>query len=126
MDIDSLTVGQAKELVRQFAPIAGALPTAGIEYPIGKYCIVRTYASGVWCAVLDAYDPTTNHAQLSEARRLWSWEGAFTLSTVALQGVSSARMPQPVNGIVVARVEELIPATMKAEKQLRDMEVYTP
>lgn len=124
VDIDSLTVGQAKELARQFAPLAGTTPAAGIEYPIGKYCIIRTYASGVWCAVVDAYDPTTNHAQLSEARRLWSWEGAFTLSTVALQGVSSARMPAPIS-VVVARVEELIPATMQTEKQLRDMEVYT-
>ena len=126
VDIDSLTLGQAKELAQQFAPLAGNTPAAGIEYPIGKYCIIRTYASGVWCAVLDAYDSATNHAVLSSARRLWSWEGAFTLSTVAVEGVKAARMPAALERVIVARVEELIPASAKAEKQLREMEIYRP
>lgn len=124
-NIDKLTIGQAKELVRQFGQPAVAAP-AGIEYPIGRYCIVRTGASGVWCAVLGAYDPATNHAVLLDARRLWSWEGAFTLSTVALEGVKIARMPAGLAEVIVARVEELIPASAKAEKQLREMEVYRP
>lgn len=107
-------------------PKAEPVASTPIEYPIGKYCIVRTYASGVWCAVLDAYDPATNHAVLTDARRLWSWEGAFTLSTVAMEGVKDAKMPAALPRVVVARVEELIQTSNKAEVQLRGWEEHRP
>lgn len=97
-----------------------------IQYPLSQYCIIRTYASGVWCAVLEIYDPLTCHAQLADARRLWSWEGAFTLSSVALNGVRKAKMPAALERLIVARVEEIIPVTEAVELQLRNYPIYQP
>lgn len=120
--IEDLTLGQLKEIAAMFPSIA----SQGAEkHPqIGKYVIIRSFASGVWCAVLDSYDPHTRHCILSDARRLWSWEGAFTLSTVALQGVTMAKMPAPINDVTVAQVEEIIPTTAIAERVLREWPVH--
>lgn len=126
MNIDNLTLGQLKEIAAMFPNItaqSGAHPL-GVHPQTGKYVIIRSYASGVWCAVLDSYDPMTRHAVLSQARRLWSWGGAFTLSTVALKGVTSAKMPAPVDGVVVAQVEEIIPTTPEAAKCLQGWAVH--
>jgi hypothetical protein len=106
------------------APGAGAGAGAFSKQYVGKYVIVRTYASGVWCAKLVAHDEATRHAILDDARRLWYWSGAFTLSTVARQGVKSAKMPAAVDGVLVAQVEEIIPTSPEAEKNLRAVPVH--
>lgn len=125
MSIDELTLGQLKEIAAMFPQMAAA--SAEYRHPqTGNYVIVRTYASGVWCAVLDSYDPVTRHALLNNARRLWSWSGAFTLSTVALRGVSEAKMPAAVDGITVAQVDEIIPTTEIARQSLTQMREYRP
>lgn len=124
MNINELTIGQLKEIAAMFPQLAAG---AGAEYrhpQTGKYVIVRTYASGVWCAFLDSYDPVHRMAFLSTARRLWWWSGAFTLSTVASSGVSDAKMPAPINGITVMQVEEIIPTMPIASAMLQEWPVH--
>ena len=53
---------------------------------IGKKVIVRTYSAGVHYGTLAAQDG--KQVTLTDARRIWYWEGAFTLSAVAQNGVS--------------------------------------
>lgn len=50
MNIDDLTIGQAKQLAAMFAT-AGA-DNAAFTPHIGRRCIVRTYASGVFFATI--------------------------------------------------------------------------
>lgn len=123
MNIDKLTVGQVREIAAMgIAP----KPASPIPYPIGEWVLVRTRDSGVWFAQLAGYDPTTRHAHLTEARRLWSWQGAFTLSAVALDGVKSARMPAAVPVVIVADVAELLPCSIIAIHNLNDIPVHKP
>lgn len=123
MSIDELTLGQLKEIAAMFPQMAAA--SAEYRHPqTGNYVVVRTYASGVWCAVLDSYDPRTRTAFLNNARRLWSWAGAFTLSTVALRGVSEAKMPAAVDGIMITQVEEIIPTSEIARQCLTQMKEH--
>jgi hypothetical protein len=48
MNIDDLTIGEAKELARMFAPTSNCVVAGvGCNSMIGKKCIFRSYASGV-------------------------------------------------------------------------------
>jgi hypothetical protein len=51
---------------------------------IGRKAIIRARDAGVWFGVVDAIDGRT--VVLSQARRIWRWRGALTLSHLATEG----------------------------------------
>lgn len=51
---------------------------------LGQKVIIRTDTAGVHYGVLDFVDGKI--CRLKNSRRFWSWEGAFTLSEIALTG----------------------------------------
>ena len=53
---------------------------------VKPYVIVRTYSAGVFAGTLEFHDG--KEVTLSNARRLWYWDGAATLSQLAMEGVS--------------------------------------
>ena len=111
MNINDLTIGQAKELAAMFiASQAGSKP---FTPHIGKRCIIRAYASGVFCAEVVAQDGRM--VELKNSRRLWSWKAAegISLSAVATVGVdqSNSRFPQNVPEMTVLDALEIIPAS---------------
>jgi hypothetical protein len=72
-----------------------------------RYVIVRTYAMGVFAGVLDAASTETCKV-LRDARRIWYWDGAASLSQLATEGTSkpqNCKFPAPV-----ARVELTSPS----------------
>ena len=79
--------------------------------PVGPEVLVRTYSAGVHIGTLIKREG--KEVTLSNARRLWSWAGAFTLSAVATEGVSrnSSRISKPVSSIVLTEAIEIIPVT---------------
>ena len=81
---------------------------------IGQHCVVRTYSAGVHLGVVRAVEG--KHVVLSEARRLWKWNGAFTLSEVATKGVnkSGSRIAVTLPVIHLTEAIELIPTTEAA------------
>lgn len=92
---------------------------------IGKYVVIRTYSAGVHIGVLQAF--AGKEATLSDARRIWSWEGAFTLSEISQRGVGAgSRLSMAVPAIVLTEVIEVIPCSAEAEAQLRSEKVYEP
>jgi hypothetical protein len=93
---------------------------------IDKYVISRGYGSGVHVGVVDEYDPVTRHAFLKDSRRIWSWEGAFTLTEVSELGIKDGRLSMSKDELMISDVLELIPCSAVAEKILREMEVYKP
>ena len=111
MNINDLTIGQAKELVAMFG--AAPQPQQFVTPHIGKRCIVRTYASGVFCAEVVAHDGRM--VELKNSRRLWSWKASegISLSAVALNGVNPAecKFPAAVPAMTVLDALEIIPAT---------------
>ena len=87
---------------------------------IGKYVLVRTYAAGVHIGILDEYSSLTREAFIKETRRIWSWEGAFTLSAIADTGITGGKLAVTLPELMVTQVEELIPCSEAAEKCLRE------
>ena len=58
---------------------------------IGKHCIVRTQSAGVFAGTLQSREG--QEVTLTDARRLWYWDGAASLSQLAVSGVSKGSLP---------------------------------
>ena len=81
---------------------------------IGRHVVVRTYSAGVHIGTLAEVEGQA--VALTNARRLWKWSGAFTLSEVATLGIkpSDSRMSVAVPEIVLTQAVEIIPTTETA------------
>lgn len=81
---------------------------------IGKHCVVRTYSAGVHLGEVVGREGTA--VLLKDARRLWKWNGAFTLSEVASKGVSKtgSRIAVSVPLMELTEAVEIIPTTEAA------------
>ena len=92
---------------------------------IGKYVIVRTYSAGVFAGTLESLEGRV--AVIRDARRLWRWEGAASISQLAVEGTSSpddCRFPAPVPRIMVLETIEIDEVTAAAEKVIREVPVW--
>lgn len=79
------------------------------------YCIIRTERAGVHAGTLVRREG--QEVELANARRLWYWDGAASLSQLAMQGVSkphNCKFTVPVTTITLLGVIEVIPCTEKA------------
>ena len=82
---------------------------------IGKYCMVRTRDAGVFAGTVERLEGDT--ALVSNARRIWYWDGAATLSQLATDGTcrpENCKFPAPVLEVLLFGVIEIIPITPKA------------
>jgi len=113
VNIDELTLGEAKELAAMFGN--NSAPKLAKHPFIGKHCVVRTYSAGVHLGTVKSVDGS--QVILEAARRLWKWEGAFTLHEVSQAGVSkTSRIAAEVPTISLSDMIELIPTSEKARK----------
>ncbi len=84
---------------------------------IGQFCVVRTFSAGVHLGTVTECNGTA--VLLKNARRLWRWRGANTLSEVALHGVAEqSRISESVPVILLTQATEVIPCTKKARENL--------
>jgi len=82
---------------------------------IGKTCIVRTQTAGVFLGTVAKRNG--KEARLTNARRLWYWAGAASLSQLATEGTSKpnqCKFPTSVPEVILTEVIEIIPATEAA------------
>ena len=82
---------------------------------IGKTCIVRTYSAGVFLGTVK--ERNGKEVLLENARRIWYWDGAASLSQLANEGTSkpqNCKFPAPVAEVLLTEVIEIIPATEAA------------
>lgn len=92
----------------------------------GRYCIVRGDRSGVYAGVLKARQD--REAVLTDARKIWCWQGATCLAQLASEGTSKpngCKFPAPVAEVVITDAIEVIPCTDKAEASIRGVRVWT-
>ena len=125
MNIDELTIGEAKKLAAMF----GGNGEAPKSPHIGKKCIIRTYASGVHFGTLTAQHG--RHVELTNARRLWRWDVAphgISLSEVATFGPvgSRSKICCVVDEMSVLDALEVIPCSETAAGVIEGAEVYVP
>ena len=86
---------------------------------IGKTCVVRTYSAGAFIGLVKSRDG--KEVVLENARRLWYWDGAASLSQLANEGVSkpkNCKFPAPVPEILLTEAIEIIPATEAAVESI--------
>ena len=80
-----------------------------------KFCIVRCYGAGVFFARVERLDGQT--AELRDARRLWYWDGACSISQLATEGVKAphnCKFTVTVPQMIVTQVLEVIPCSEQA------------
>ena len=79
---------------------------------INKPAVIRSTNSGAWLGTVVAIAGDT--VELANARRLWYWDGAATLSQLATDGVSrpaTCKFPAALPEVQVFGGCEIIPAT---------------
>ena len=89
------------------------------------YVICCTYSAGVHAGYLQSRDG--KEAKLLNARRLWYWDGAASLSQLAMDGVSkpeNCKFPCEVTDIVLTEVIEVIPCTEKARVCIKNVKIW--
>jgi hypothetical protein len=83
----------------------------------GKFVLIRTINAGVHFGTFIEYT-TDDHkgVLLSNARRLWSWTGALSLSEVAMKGIniSDSTIAERVDEIELTQAIEIIPVSKKS------------
>jgi len=91
-----------------------------------KYVIVRTYSAGVFAGYLKSH--SEREVTLLNARRIWYWEGAASLSELAMRGTSKpkqCKFPCTVDSIVLLEAIEIIDCTEEAKKSIEAVPLWT-
>lgn len=91
-----------------------------------KYVIVRTYSAGVFAGYLKK--KVGQNAIVLNARRLWQWSGAASLSQLAMEGTKkpeSCKFPCEVDEIELDQVIEVLNTTKQAQKSIKNVPVWT-
>lgn len=97
-----------------------------MEKLIGKKCIIRTYSAGVFFGVIK--EKVGKEVLATNARRLYYWDGAATLSELAMKGVSkpqNCKFPCPVDLVLLEETIEIIPCTEKAIKSIEGVSEWS-
>ena len=90
-----------------------------------QYHIVRCNGAGVFFGKIK--ERNGDEVTMTDARRLWYWSGAASLSQLAMEGVKNPRdckFPTPVNEIVVFSVLEIIPCTDESVASVKAVPIW--
>ena len=90
-----------------------------------KYVIVRTYSAGVFAGTL--VSRKGREVVLKNARRLWYWSGAASLSQLSVDGTSrpdQCKFPVEVPEVTLTEAIEFLPVSEKAKKSIASVPVW--
>lgn len=90
-----------------------------------EYKIVRTYSAGVFAGYLESRNG--REVVLRDARRLWFWEGAASLSQLAMEGVSKpdeCKFPCEVDKVELLEAVEILDVTAEAQESIANVPVW--
>ena len=85
-----------------------------------KYYIVRTYSAGVFAGNIKKREG--REVTMTNVRRIWYWDGAASLSQMALSGVSkpeNCKFSVTNDELLVLEAIEIITCTEEAEKNIK-------
>jgi hypothetical protein len=89
-----------------------------------KYVIVRTYSAGVFAGELESRNG--QEVVLLNARRLWYWKGAFTLSQLSQTGTTrpkECKFPAEVSRVVLLQAIEILDVSDAARKSIAEVPI---
>ncbi len=90
-----------------------------------KYVICRTYSAGVFAGDLESRNG--QEVVLRNARRLWYWKGAASLSQLAMEGVKypeDCKFPCEVERVELLQAIEIIDVTPAAKAIIKGVPVW--
>jgi hypothetical protein len=90
-----------------------------------EYVIIRGDRSGVFAGYLES--KKEKEVILRQARRIWYWSGAASISQLAEDGTSdpdNCKFPVALNKIQILDVIEIINCTEKARKSIQGVKVW--
>ena len=93
-----------------------------------NYVIIRTYSAGVHAGELVNISEDGKKIKLANARRIWYWDGAASLSQLAVDGTSkpdNCKFPCEVPEIILTDAIEIITCTEKAKNSIKAVKIWT-
>lgn len=90
-----------------------------------EYCMVRTYSAGVFAGYVESRNG--KEVVLRNARRMWHWAGAASLSQLATDGTSKpdeCKFPVAVDKVTLTEAIEIIPITNKAKESIEGVPTW--
>ena len=95
------------------------------EYKGMKYVICRTYSAGVFAGYLESR--AGQEVVMRNARRLWYWQGAASLSQAATDGFSKpegCKFPCEVDRVELLNAIEILDCTLKAQASIASVKTW--
>lgn len=90
-----------------------------------KYVIARTHSAGVFAGYLESRNG--QEVVLRNARRIWYWAGAASLSQLATDGTSSpdrCKFPCEVDKVELLQTIEILDVTQKAQDSIKSVKTW--
>jgi hypothetical protein len=95
------------------------------ELLLNQYVIIRTSSAGVFAGTLIKKEGS--EVELHNARRLWYWDGAASLSQLAEEGVSKpndCKFPKEVAQVILLGVIEILKVSAKAKESIASVKIW--
>lgn len=92
-----------------------------------RYVIARTYSAGVFAGNLEGQSGDGKRIVLRDARRIWYWAGAASLSQLAVAGTSSpneCKFPATVARVELTETIEILDCTEVARASIEGVPVW--
>ena len=89
------------------------------------YYIVRTHSAGVFAGHIESR--TGQEVVMTDARRIWYWAGAASLSQLATDGTSKpqhCKFPGAVARVTLLQAVEILDVTQEAEASIAAVPVW--
>jgi hypothetical protein len=90
-----------------------------------KYVIVRTHSAGIFAGELESRNG--KEVVLLNARRIWYWDGAASLSQLAMEGTKcpeNCKFPCEVNRVELLEAIEILDVTEKAKESIKNVPIW--
>ena len=90
-----------------------------------KYCIVRTQSAGVYAGFVESRKG--QEVVMRQARRIWYWSGAASLSQLANDGSSNpdkCQFPCVVDRVELLQAIEILDCSQKAKECIEKVKVW--
>lgn len=120
MTIETMIINGIEYVKKQDVVKDLAVSTDGL-----KYVMCRTFSAGVFAGYLK--ERNGQEVTLINARRIWSWAGAASLSQLAVDGTSKPQecyFPCEVQEVLLLEVIEIIPITEKAKESIASVPIW--
>ncbi len=102
-----------------------AVKTMAFDSDGKPYQIVRTYSAGVFAGYIEKRDG--QEVTMRNARRLWQWDGAASLSQLAMEGTKkpqNCKFPCEVDKVQLLNAIEILDCTEAAQKSIKAVAVW--